>query len=297
MLAFAAGCAQAPASQAPAPSEAVAPAAASMPGAAALDVPSVPVVPDVAGASAEEAASTLAAAGARMAAVVFAAGGPVTAQYPPAGAPVPDDGVVTAWIGAPPAPAPPAPPAEPAVAAAPAGGAPADVEPPPAPPVEQVEPIDDDMVDADPDDAGAASTAEAAPAPPPRLPVAPVVAGAAAPVDAGAGTAGGNIRTAPPPPSRSVWEGRASWYGDELNGSPVACGGRFNPRAYTLASRELRCGTVVRVTGATGRQVDAIVTDWGPAVWTGRRFDLSMATFAAIAPLSAGVIAIRLEVH
>ena len=49
----------------------------------------------------------------------------------------------------------------------------------------------------------------------------------------------------------------------------------------------------MRITGPTGLTVEATVTDWGPAEWAGRRFDLSAAVFNAIAPLSSGVIPVR----
>jgi rare lipoprotein A (peptidoglycan hydrolase) len=70
----------------------------------------------------------------------------------------------------------------------------------------------------------------------------------------------------------------------------------FDPDRLTLASRELACGTRVRITGPSGASVEAIATDWGPAEWTNRRFDLSRATFAAIHPIGAGVTHVRVEV-
>lgn len=76
----------------------------------------------------------------------------------------------------------------------------------------------------------------------------------------------------------------------------MACGGAFDPSAATLASRELACGTRVRVTGPDGRSTEAVVTDWGPAEWTGKRFDLSQAVFAELAPVSRGWIDVELEV-
>ncbi|MDP9405851.1 MAG: septal ring lytic transglycosylase RlpA family protein, partial [Actinomycetota bacterium] len=105
-----------------------------------------------------------------------------------------------------------------------------------------------------------------------------------------------NIRTLPRTGSGKVLTGTASWYGAELAGRLTACGQPFDPEQLTLASRELRCGTQVRVTAANGRSVEAVVTDWGPAEWTGRRFDLSQATFAAIHALGAGVIPVEVEI-
>jgi len=109
------------------------------------------------------------------------------------------------------------------------------------------------------------------------------------------------IATAQRPPRRGssrsgeTLPGRASWYGPGFAGRTTACGGTFDPEQLTLASRELDCGTQVLITGPTGRSVQAVVTDWGPAEWTGRRFDLSRATFEAIADLGAGVVDVTVD--
>ncbi len=105
-----------------------------------------------------------------------------------------------------------------------------------------------------------------------------------------------NIRTMAPAAPGTLLEGRASWYGPGFAGRTTACGGVFDPIQLTLATRELRCGTRVLVTGPSGAAVEATVTDWGPAEWTNRRFDLSAATFAAVHHPGAGVIGVRIEV-
>jgi rare lipoprotein A len=94
----------------------------------------------------------------------------------------------------------------------------------------------------------------------------------------------------------TVLEGPASWYGPGFAGNTTACGGVFDPEGLTLASRELRCGTRVLVSGPSGVAVEATVTDWGPAEWTNRRFDLSAATFRAVHHPGAGVVRVRVEV-
>jgi rare lipoprotein A len=91
--------------------------------------------------------------------------------------------------------------------------------------------------------------------------------------------------------------GKASWYGPGFAGRRTACGTNFDPAGLTLASRDLPCGTRVRITGPAGASVDATVTDWGPAEWTGRAFDLSQATFEAIHHLGAGVIDVTVTVR
>ena len=198
-------------------------------------------------------------------------GGQVSAQWPLAGEPKPVDGVVVVWVGSPPRPRPVRPPS-------------------PAPGTQLVS---TDAVA--PPLIGDAAAVDRAPGGPP---VAVVPAPAPAP---GGRTPGlensvppphgprSNIRTMTPADPGTTLSGRASWYGPGFAGHGTACGTTFDPGQLTLASRELRCGTVVTVTGPGG-SVQATVTDWGPAEWTERRFDLSQATFEAVASLGAGVI-------
>lgn len=139
--------------------------------------------------------------------------------------------------------------------------------------------------------------AVAAPAPPPAPPAPPATARAAAQGSpASEDPTPAAPRAAPAAPAGATLRGPASWYGAEFAGRRTACGQRFDPAARTLASRELRCGTVVVVSGPGGASVEATVTDWGPAPWTRRRFDLSQATFAAIAPLGAGVVPVSVQI-
>ena len=192
----------------------------------------------------------------------------VHAQWPAAGEPRPSDGAVTVWLGVPPTPPPP-PPVPPVAAAAPvveqpvkttAGGqAPALITPDPATQPGGRTPGLENFV---------------APPHPPRA----------------------NIRTLPAAEPGTRLQGRASWYGPGFAGHTTACGGVFDPAQLTLASRELRCGTRVLVTGPGG-SVEATVTDWGPAEWTNRRFDLSQATMGAVAGLGAGVVDVTVEVR
>lgn len=97
---------------------------------------------------------------------------------------------------------------------------------------------------------------------------------------------------APPTTTRTV-EGAggstavASWYGYELAGNSTANGEVFDPRAYTFAHLSMAFGTLVEFCGSQGCVV-ARCNDRGPYAG-GRSFDLSMATFAAIEALGAGV--------
>lgn len=229
------------------------------------------VVPDVIGLTAQHARRELRSAGlAPQLLALQPAAKRVHAQWPAAGEPKPADGAVVVWLGAPPSPPPPPPPPPPAPA--PAGKA-----------VAEVAAVADDnageLVIPDPaTQPGGRTPGLENLVPPPHPPRA-------------------NIRTLAPAESGTTLRGRASWYGPGFAGHTTACGGIFDPAALTLASRELRCGTRVIVTGAGGRSVEATVTDWGPAEWTERRFDLSQATMAAVAGLGAGVIDVTVEVQ
>jgi rare lipoprotein A len=84
----------------------------------------------------------------------------------------------------------------------------------------------------------------------------------------------------------------ASWYGSE-SGSTTANGDAFDPDGLTAAHRTLPFGT--RLVVCTDRCVGVTVTDRGPFV-AGRDLDLSRGAFAAIAPLSAGVVEVTWRV-
>lgn len=218
-----------------------------------------PRLPDVVGQDAAEATAGFAAVGVAVQVVAFSDDEVISAQYPPAGSPLPADGLAVVWVGQPPVPPPPPPPA-PAAPAPALQSAPVPALPPaPAP---------------------AAVSPGPAVAPAPRAPHPPR----------------SNIRAMAPAEVGTTLSGPASWYGPGFEGRTTACGEVFDPGKLTLATRELRCGTRVLVTGPSGASVEATVTDWGPAEWTGRRFDLSAATFAAVHHLGAGVVPVTVEV-
>lgn len=120
----------------------------------------------------------------------------------------------------------------------------------------------------------------------------PFSASVAPPSTAGSGTSttipAGSIATGPLPVNLGQ-SAVASWYGDELRGSPTASGEPFNPDDLTTAHRSLAFGT--RVSVCHNGCVVVRVNDRGPFVG-GRSFDLSRAAFASIAPLGAGVVSI-----
>jgi hypothetical protein len=185
----------------------------------------------------------------------------VSAQWPAPGEAPPSDGKIVLWAGTPAAPPPPPPPvAAPVMPLALPAAAPS----PAAAPAPTTQP-------------GGRTPGLEGFVPPPHGPRS-------------------NIRTLPAAPAGTTLAGRASWYGPGFAGHTTACGGVFNPAELTLASRELRCGTKVLVTGPAG-SIEATVTDWGPAEWTQRRFDLSQATMAAVGGLGAGVVDVTVEVR
>jgi rare lipoprotein A len=89
--------------------------------------------------------------------------------------------------------------------------------------------------------------------------------------------------------------GRISWYGRRHAGRATASGERFDPKALTMAHRELPFGTRVRVTDlTTGTSVVVRVNDRGPFVG-GRVADVSYAAARRLGIVRRGVITAELE--
>ena len=97
--------------------------------------------------------------------------------------------------------------------------------------------------------------------------------------------------------------GTASWYSvasakAEGCSGVTASGDPLDDNGYTCASWDYPMGTVLRVTHGD-RVVYVLVNDRGPArrlVEQGRIIDLSVRAFRRLAPLSAGVIEVTVEV-
>jgi rare lipoprotein A len=90
---------------------------------------------------------------------------------------------------------------------------------------------------------------------------------------------------------------RASWYGEQHRGLPMANGQPFNPDKLTAASWFFDLGTKVVVTHAQ-RSVVVDITDRGPAkrlVKEGRKIDLSRAAFAKLANPDHGHIEVTIK--
>lgn len=89
----------------------------------------------------------------------------------------------------------------------------------------------------------------------------------------------------------------ASWY-PQPDGAPVvsASGETVNPLALTGAHRTLPFDTVVRVTNRNDkRSVDIRINDRGPYA-DDRCVNLTSGAFSRIAPLTAGVVPVTVEV-
>lgn len=253
-----------------------------------VDTAPVATVPDLHGKGPGPAQAAVRSLGGRIHVVALDPTAAIARQEPAPGAPIAHGEVVTVWVGDAQLPAPdhdaPVSPGSPAPAA-PAGDVAAAGERPAAVVVED-QPV-------------AEGVPAPQPQPPPPPPGRPEPAGVAYPADRtpfppAAGRV--NPRLLPPLPTGTSLDGLASWYGPGFEGLRTACGTIYDSRQPVLASRELRCGTIVEVRGSDGRSVHAMAVDWGPAEWTGRRFDLSAATFAAIAHPGRGVTAVRVTV-
>jgi rare lipoprotein A len=84
--------------------------------------------------------------------------------------------------------------------------------------------------------------------------------------------------------------GKASWYGEELRGRPMANGKPFDPDRLTCASWHWPLGARLRVTHGQ-RSIVVTVTDRGPNKrFPDRIVDLSRGAFAHLAHPDVGLI-------
>jgi rare lipoprotein A len=91
--------------------------------------------------------------------------------------------------------------------------------------------------------------------------------------------------------------GRASYYSDRLAGRSTASGEPYRTTEFTAASRELRFGTILRVTREdTGAVTYVRVNDRGPFGDHRRIIDLSRAAAEDLDMIRAGVVAVRVEI-
>ncbi len=91
--------------------------------------------------------------------------------------------------------------------------------------------------------------------------------------------------------------GRASYYSDRLAGRSTASGEPYRTTEFTAASRDLRFGTILRVTRVdTGAVTYARVNDRGPFGDRRRVIDLSRAAAEELGMIRAGVVDVRVEI-
>lgn len=95
---------------------------------------------------------------------------------------------------------------------------------------------------------------------------------------------------------QSLGRVKASYYADFFHGRRTANGETFYNDRLTAAHLKLPFGTIVKVTNpVNGQSIIVPINDRGPYI-AGRSIDLSKAAFAAISPLSRGVIEVDLEI-
>jgi rare lipoprotein A len=92
------------------------------------------------------------------------------------------------------------------------------------------------------------------------------------------------------------YTGKASWYGYPFDGRRTASGEIFDKSLFTAASVRHIFGTNLRVCslGDSSHCVVVRVNDTGNFEQLGKVIDLSEAAFAEIAPLSAGVVMVKI---
>jgi rare lipoprotein A len=92
--------------------------------------------------------------------------------------------------------------------------------------------------------------------------------------------------------------GLASWYSVESSGNITANGERMNNNSLTCASMDYKFNTLLRVTNlANGKAVIVRVNDRGGFKKKyGRIIDLTPRAFKSLAPLSQGIIKVKVEV-
>lgn len=86
----------------------------------------------------------------------------------------------------------------------------------------------------------------------------------------------------------------ASWYGQHWAGRHTANGERFNPRAFTAASKTLPMGTKLLISRGH-RHVIVRINDRGPYV-RGRGLDLSQAAASKLNMIHHGVAKVQYTV-
>lgn len=88
---------------------------------------------------------------------------------------------------------------------------------------------------------------------------------------------------------------KASWYGPRFHGKETANGEVYNQMAFTAAHKNLRFGTLLKVTNPKNEQsVIVRINDRGPYIG-GRQLDLSKAAALQLGMMKRGVLKVKVE--
>ena len=100
------------------------------------------------------------------------------------------------------------------------------------------------------------------------------------------------------PKKQSTLTGLASYYSQNLEGSPTSSGERFTHSKYTCASNHVKLGTWLKVTNTNnGKFVYVKVNDrMHPRMAKrGRIVDLTISAFSKIGNLTSGILKVKVE--
>jgi len=87
----------------------------------------------------------------------------------------------------------------------------------------------------------------------------------------------------------------ASWYGPRFNGKYTANGEVFNQSAFTAAHKNLKFGTLLKLTNLrNNKSIVVRINDRGPYV-NGRQLDLSKAAALSLGMIERGVVKLKVE--
>lgn len=90
------------------------------------------------------------------------------------------------------------------------------------------------------------------------------------------------------------WDCLASYYTEHSSGTIQANGKRFNEDALTAAHRTLRFGTILIIENLDNGKLSPVqIQDRGPAEWTGRTLDVSLAVAKRLGIVHQGVAHLR----
>ena len=90
------------------------------------------------------------------------------------------------------------------------------------------------------------------------------------------------------------WDCLASYYTERSSGTIQANGKRFNEDALTAAHRTLKFGTILIIENLDNGKLSPIqIQDRGPAEWTGRMLDVSLAVAKRLGIVHQGIAHLR----